>query len=1102
MRTLLSTLFVWCILCTFSFKAEAEHLVGSEISYACTSTPGIFEVTFVMYANCGPGGIPFCPGTCGNACATTLTISGADPGFTTTTFGNITLTLQQVRDVDVKITCPNIKSICNNRGCVTPGTYSPGYERYEYKGFANLGPTSGIPAACCNIRLWFSNCCRTININTGSAAEDLYSEAIINRCFSVSPCNSSPVFHNDPKMFLSGGENYVGNWGAIDPDHDSLSYNFAPALKAYGTSVTYTPPFAYNRPMPWTGAATALFPLGISCDPLNGDIMFTPPNNAGLFTGIMCIEVKQWKKIGGVPTLIGTTRRDVETSVGGALPNNPPRFITSPPEDNNVSVPRTNWSICAGEQLCFTVTAKDTDYNPSTVSDTTFMRWDSALANLGATFAPDYDASKRQLPDSLGGGPREDRYKFCWTPADSLAGSNPYYFTVRAADKRCPNPGELIRAFSILVLPKAAAQIVQAQSYCQKTLLNYVNLTPSVNIASANWRIAKMPDDSSFSNGFDTYTASTTPTPFLFKNAGRFYIQLIVGNISPIGTPGCTRTYTSYVDAPGLLLKDSIQATDLTCAVIPSGKIVLKGNNGTPPYQYKLNNQAYTTNAVFTNLMAGPYITWVKDLNGCETPDTVLLNQPAPIVTTINSNSPVCHNGANGRFTIHAIGGIPPYTFQLNQQGFHADSVLNGLASGPYQIMVKDANSCFKTDSFVLSNPASLNVDYIIRKPLCVNDSNGSIIIFNTTGKYPFTHALNNGGFQSSNTFSNLPAGAFLITSIDSNNCVVSDSVTIQKPNALTANYSVKQTNCFESNDGEILISPQTGKAPFKYRLNNEPFQSAPIFVGLKADHYALTLKDSNNCMHTDSVTVTQPTLLTYVKNKTAISCFNANDGSLSIIPGGGTAPYQLLFDSVLYPLPTTISSVKPGNYRYHIIDNKNCLIELMDSFNNPQQIVAGTISGDTTVVLNSTHTYSVPFQSTISFAWGVTGGTLLSSSMNPPLATIRWDAAGTGMIWVMANNSSSCGDTSILHVNIGSVGLNELSQSWGLNVYPNPAKNMLNIQLQKLPEHSQIQLYDVQGKLVLQQELRLTQQLNIETLTPGIYMLKIGAWSGHIVKE
>lgn len=1103
MRALILTLFIFCGAFALSFKAEASHINGSEISYKCTGTPGVFEVTLILYSRCGGTPSPICSGGCGTACSMLISISGADAGCTNSSFGTSPLQLQNVRDVDVKSTCPGYKSVCTNRGCVTGGTSSTGFEQYEFKGTVNLGPTSGIPASCCNIRLSYSLCCRSGNINTGAADAALYTEAVLNRCLSTSPCNSSPVFKNDPKITLCGGENYIGNWGAIDPDLDSLSYSFAPALSDQGVPVTYNPPFAYDKPMPWTGNATGLIPQGIHCDPLNGDIMFTPPNGGSSFTGILCIAVKQWRKINGVPTLIGTTMRDVETTIAGLCgPNNPPRFITSPPEDLNVNVPRTNWTVCAGEQLCFTITAKDTDHNASTVSDTTYLHWDSALVRLGATFLPHYDVAKRHLPDSLGGGPREDRYRLCWTPADSLARSTPYYFTISAADKRCPNPGELTRGFSILVMPKASAQIIQTAGTCQKTLLSYVNVTPSVNITGAVWRIAKTPNDSLFTNGFNSFAASTTPTPFLFKNAGRFFIQLDLTSAGPIGSTGCFKTYTDYIDATGISVKDSIETTDLTCSLIPSGKIVLKGYNGTAPYQYKLNNQSYSFNNTFTNLIAGKYIAWVKDSNGCETADTVWLNQPVPLSTIITNSSPVCHNDSNGSITIHTTGGIPPYTFQINQKGFQSDSIFPGLVSGPYQIMVRDANACFKTDSVAVQNPARLSAIYTSQKPLCVNDSNGSITINSVTGKQPFKYAINNGALQSSNIFTGLPSHPFLITITDSNHCMVSDSVTIPKTARISANYTIKQTNCFGGNDGEIRIAPLSGKVPFTYSLNNQPFQSAHLYTGLQASFYLVTLKDSNNCTHIDSVIVTQPTVLSYVKNKTEITCFNANDGSISLTPGGGTAPYQVLFDSVLHPVPATLSSIKPGHYRYQLIDSKNCQLELMDSFENPLQIIVGSISGDTTVLLNSTHTYSISFQQNLSFAWAVSGGSLLSSSINPPSATVRWDSAGTGMIGVVGYNSLSCGDTSSLQVTIGSVGLTELTTSWGLNVYPNPVKNILNISLQKLPEQTQILLFDVQGKLVLQQELKLSQQLNIEALAPGIYVLKIGAWSGQVVKE
>lgn len=1027
MRALLLTLSFFCFTFIFCSKSNAAHVSGTEISYKCTNIPGTIEVTLILYNRCTGSGTPVCPSPCGSNCLSVVMLAGADSGYNNTTFGSITMQLQNVRDVDKKTTCPAVKNVCTNSGCVTAGTFSPGFERYEFKGLVNIGPTSGIPAGCCNVKLSYSMCCRSGYINTGSAAINYYNEAIVNRCLTISPCNSSPVFKNDPQVAIIGGQPYIGNWGATDPEHDSLSYSFAPSLydQLIPTGL-YTPPFAYDRPMPWTGNATGVFPQGIHCDPLTGDIMFTPPNSGGSFTGIVCIAVKQWKKINGVPKLISTTIRDVEMIVeGSAYPNNPPRLTTSPPENSNPNDPKTKWTICAGEPFCFTITAKDTDFNLPFVSDTTYIRWDSALANRGATFVPDYDISKRQLHDSLGGGPREDRYKFCWTPADSLVSSNPYYFTVSAADKRCPTPGELTRAFSILVQPKISAQIIQTTGSCQKTFLSYTNLLPSVNIAGAFWRIAKAPNDSTFANGFNTYFASTTPTPFLFKNAGRFYIQLEVIGEGPIGTQGCSKTYSRYVDATGISLQDSIQTTNLTCALIPSGKIVLKGYNGTAPYQYKLNNGIYTHNDTFTNLMAGKYTTWVKDSNGCETQDTVVLSQPTPISTIIKKVSPLCFNDNNGSISIQTTGGIPPYTYQLNQAGFQSDSAFSNLASGQYRIMVKDVNACIKMDS-----------------------------------------------------------------------------VTILNPPQVSAHYTVIPTSCFNGTDGKIAISQQVGKAPFRYRLNQQPAQTIPLFENLQAATYLVTLTDSALCQRTDSVTVTQPAMLSYVKNKTEISCYNANDASISIIPGGGTAPYQLLFDSVLYPIPSTVQSIKPGNYRYHIIDSKNCKLELMDSFENPPQIIVGSISGDSNVMVNTTHTYTVPFQPNLSFAWTVTGGTLLSSSMNPPSATVRWDSLGSGMIGVVVYNSLSCGDTSILNVNIGSVGLTELTKTWGLNVYPNPAKNILNISLQKLPEATQIELYDIQGKLVLQQELKLTQQLDIEKLTAGVYILKIGAWSGQVVKE
>ncbi|MEI6508821.1 MAG: hypothetical protein WCO54_10075, partial [Bacteroidota bacterium] len=346
-------------------KASASHMVGSDISYQCTGTPGVWHIKLAIYRDCQ--GIPLgtCTGGCGSSCSPygAMTITGADPSCNGTSFGTFMPYLTSVTDVNPNPNCPSAKSICTNMGCVTPGTYTPGVEKYVFEGDIDLRNSAGIPASCCMIRIAWTECCRNSAITTGAAGNNFYIEAVINRCASMNPCNSSPDLSNDPFAVLCGGQAFVFNNGAVDPDHDSLTYAFAPGLQAAGQSVTYNAPFAWDAPMPYTGAKNGPFPTGINCDPITGDIMFTPANGSGSsIVGVMAVEIKQWGyDANGNPVLLGITRRDIQMWLITCPPNNPPRIMTNPSNGNQ---PKTYWEICAGNTLCFDVIAKDTDYYP------------------------------------------------------------------------------------------------------------------------------------------------------------------------------------------------------------------------------------------------------------------------------------------------------------------------------------------------------------------------------------------------------------------------------------------------------------------------------------------------------------------------------------------------------------------------------------------------------------------------------------------------------------------------------------------------------------------------------------------------------------------
>lgn len=71
-------------------------------------------------------------------------------------------------------------------------------------------------------------------------------------------------------------------------------------------------------------------------------------------------------------------------------------------------------------------------------------------------------------------------------------------------------------------------------------------------------------------------------------------------------------------------------------------------------------------------------------------------------------------------------------------------------------------------------------------------------------------------------------------------------------------------------------------------------------------------------------------------------------------------------------------------------------------------------------------------------------------------------------------------------------VGINELEQTGKLFLYPNPAVNELNIVLPGLTEEINLELEDINGKLVLQQHFKINTQLDVSMLPKGVYVVRI----------
>lgn len=81
-------------------------------------------------------------------------------------------------------------------------------------------------------------------------------------------------------------------------------------------------------------------------------------------------------------------------------------------------------------------------------------------------------------------------------------------------------------------------------------------------------------------------------------------------------------------------------------------------------------------------------------------------------------------------------------------------------------------------------------------------------------------------------------------------------------------------------------------------------------------------------------------------------------------------------------------------------------------------------------------------------------------------------------------------------------MGLNDLSDSNFITIYPNPVTNTLNIKL-KDQIQADASLFDINGRKIFEQKIQaLNTSLNIEALNAGIYVLKIYSDNGFATKR
>ncbi len=338
--------------------------------------------------------------------------------------------------------------------------------------------------------------------------------------------------------------------------------------------------------------------------------------------------------------------------------------------------------------------------------------------------------------------------------------------------------------------------------------------------------------------------------------------------------PGATaaqyivKTYYSSCSAPAeqLISVDTVTvergninaaASTTLSGCAPSGTITatLPAGAATPPLSYVLDGAAPIVSAAFfytfTGVAAGAHTVIITDALGCSSVLPVVVESSSALQATATATHALCNGASNGAVTVTPQNGLPPFQFAINNGTWQTSNTFTGLAAGNYSVQVRDGSGCVSNlVTVTIAQPLVLITTLsAIQLPLCNGAANGSVTVTASGGTTPYQYAINNGTFQTSNTFT-VPAGNHSVTVKDAKGCIkILPDIIVAEPAAVSAVIQTSNASCDGGADGQITISASGGTAGYLYALDGGAYQSSNSF-DVAPGSYNISIKDANNCIY------------------------------------------------------------------------------------------------------------------------------------------------------------------------------------------------------------------------------------------------------------
>ncbi len=436
-------------------------------------------------------------------------------------------------------------------------------------------------------------------------------------------------------------------------------------------------------------------------------------------------------------------------------------------------------------------------------------------------------------------------------------------------------------------------------------------------------------------------------------------------NFSAVDANGCTINIPPKTLGQPLPLQTNANFTPILCFGDTS-EINLQITGGNRPYSitWTYSEDGVTFNPIagsddkttLSGLIAGHYTYVVSDGGCADISETLIISQPQPVVLLGSPTDVSCFGGSDGSVEFIPSGGaFTNYRIFFNGAEIAGNTVSN-LPAGTYNAFALSGTCRSETIQIEIEQPAaalSATVNFM-EEVLCTDDlSDIELQISGGNGGYlAYLNAVEyTVAADGLIIFDNVLPGTYEIRVVDSKGCEWSKTINILNPTPIEIfTEEIIDISCYQGSDGEIKINISGGSGVYTYQwfnASNQLVGTNKNLSGVPAGVYTVLVLDENNCEATEDFEILDTTPVDFTFSFTDVTCFGAQNGSISVQGTGGNPGYTLIIDGIQYP-NLTVSGLRPNTYMVYIMDANGCISpvkEIKISQPTPLNLAISTIN-------------------------------------------------------------------------------------------------------------------------------------------------------------